>query len=1321
MRTMTGMCCVLLAMLAGFAGVAQAGEVSAVEQAVAELRVEAPKVLLHKTGPLISRVYGQPMAQGEFPEESADEFMLAHSGVFGAEAVDLLPVGLDPEIGPVQPLMIDRETGDYKFFMVRYAQHRDGVPVFRSDLRLLVRNRADFPVVLAASALRNLGDYRPNLAALPARFDPATMADTGMTEFTEPETVIWAGLEDKVVAPRLAVTFKGRDDRTDELHEAWRFVCDALTGEILHRETLIHNVDVTGSVQAMATPGAKAAFCTDEILFTYPWARVDIQGGETVYADGDGNFTIPNPGTGPVTVRSYVDGLYFAVENRAGPEETLPLEVTPPGPADFIHNEFNDDDHVLAQTNIYVSGNICRDWILHHSPAFPGVPTDYGVPTIVNRTDVYCPCNAWSSGFDGSINFCQADEFAGCPNTAWQSVLNHEYGHHIIDFTGSGQGAYGEGMSDCIAMLPVDDPNLGYGFFGDCDTGLRTADNDCQYLASGCSTCGSEIHDCGKLLSGIVWSIRNELIVTEPVDYLDILSAIVVNSIPLHSGTSINAQIAIDFLTLDDDDGNLDNGTPHYDEICAGFNDHGLECPPLLVGMIVSPQEDYLSEGPNGGPFLPGTKVYTVENLGPGSISYEVAGSQPWLTITNGSGTLVNVGDTAQVTLAINAEAETLEDGRYEDTVNFINTTDHVGDTVRAVTLNVGVPLPVYEWNMDLDPGWTTEGQWAWGVPTGGSGDHGPPDPTSGYTGSNVYGYNLYGGYENSMPETHLTSTPIDCTGLSNCTLKFRRWLGVENNTFDHAYVRVSNNGASWTTVWQNGTSDVSDTAWLVQEFDISSVADNQPTVYLRWTMGETDSGWTWGGWNIDDVQLVALGGEEPALYMLLPDGLPTYIAPGTSNSITVQIANGAESYVPGSGMLHYRYDGGAVMTAPLVLQSGNLYEATLPPASCSATPEFFFSAQGDSGTTVTSPSDAPATVYAATVGEFVTIMHDNFETDQGWVAENLGATSGDWQRGIPVDDGSWSYDPASDSDGSGQCYLTQNESGNTDVDDGAVRLTSPTIDMSNGDITIDYDYFLRLTDTAGGVDRLLVEIDSNDGAGPWTEIARHTSDGGLSWRSHTIDQFDLDDAGVTLSATTKVRFTANDADPQSVNESGLDAFVVSAFQCNAVEGFITSARSCQNHDAAGEFCLALLDHGYVEPRLSGVSDLSFDVSDLASSVSASVACDVDIDYDPDVIVVADGSDTITVQLAEPMPDGDCCTVTLTGDVVDEFAIATLAGSVNGDAVVSTVDFSGIKARFGQSTNASNFVYDINADGIINTVDSSAVKARFGNGLGLCP
>jgi hypothetical protein len=165
-------------------------------------------------------------------------------------------------------------------------------------------------------------------------------------------------------------------------------------------------------------------------------------------------------------------------------------------------------------------------------------------------------------------------------------------------------------------------------------------------------------------------------------------------------------------------------------------------------------------------------------------------------------------------------------------------------------------PQVIYNFPMSTNPGWTAQTLWAFGSPTGGGGAHGCHDPTSGHTGWNVYGYNLAGDYQNSLPEKYLTTTALNLTGTTGTKLTFWRWLGVESPSYDHARVQVSANGTSWTTVWEN-TTEVSDGAWQYQEIDISSVADNQPTVYIRWVMGTTDSMWEFCGWNIDDVQII--------------------------------------------------------------------------------------------------------------------------------------------------------------------------------------------------------------------------------------------------------------------------------------------------------------------------------------------------------------------------------------------------------------------------------------------------------------------------------
>jgi len=181
------------------------------------------------------------------------------------------------------------------------------------------------------------------------------------------------------------------------------------------------------------------------------------------------------------------------------------------------------------------------------------------------------------------------------------------------------------------------------------------------------------------------------------------------------------------------------------------------------------------------------------------------------------------------------------------------STDDGANSGLALVTTNVG-SATLADFNMDTNPGWTTTGQWAFGVPAGSGGD-----PSSGYTGSNVYGYNLSGQYTNNMPQYPLTTGVIDASNASGVTLEFQRWLGVENSTYDHASVEVFD-GTSWQQVWNHtSTTSFTDTSWQAQSFDISAYADGNPNLQIRWIMGTTDVSVTYCGWNIDDVVLKGL------------------------------------------------------------------------------------------------------------------------------------------------------------------------------------------------------------------------------------------------------------------------------------------------------------------------------------------------------------------------------------------------------------------------------------------------------------------------------
>ncbi|MDH3890185.1 MAG: M28 family peptidase [candidate division Zixibacteria bacterium] len=292
-----------------------------------------------------------------------------------------------------------------------------------------------------------------------------------------------------------------------------------------------------------------------------------------------------------------------------------------------------------------------------------------------------------------------------------------------------------------------------------------------------------------------------------------------------------------------------------------------------------------------------------------------------------------------------------------------------------------------------------------------------------------------------------------------------------------------------------------------------------------------------------------ATEGPMPSVLFSYPSGLPSTLPPMQTTTVEVALTGKyGGTPVAGSGMLYYDVDDHGWASSAMTETSPNLYEATLPAAPCDSRVKYYFSAEEAEMGTQYDPS--PSNPYRATVAtDVVVIVADNFETDQGWTAAVQGASSGQWQRGTPVNDPDWSYDPATDGDGSGQCYLTQNQMGNTDVDDGSVSLSSPVFDLSQGGF-FEYDYYLKLTNEGGFVDRLLVEISSDGGGSTWTEVTRHDIDGGSTWHHVNIDELDLAGLGVSLTSNMVVRFTANDADPQSIVEAGVDGFNVTRYDC---------------------------------------------------------------------------------------------------------------------------------------------------------------------------
>jgi len=324
--------------------------------------------------------------------------------------------------------------------------------------------------------------------------------------------------------------------------------------------------------------------------------------------------------------------------------------------------------------------------------------------------------------------------------------------------------------------------------------------------------------------------------------------------------------------------------------------------------LVVTPAGPREIEGNPGGPFYLDEVEYTLHNTTAQAVDFLVTADVGWLEVTGGSG-VIPAAEEAQVTVSLTASAATLGLGTHQGSISFENVSTHAGDTTRAVELLVeeGLPRLVHRFDLGTDPGWTREGSWNWGVPQGKGGDSGGgPDPSQGYTGENVFGFNLNGDYYQDMPMYRLTSGALDCSGSTGTTLRFWRWLNVEDPQWDEASVRASNDGSNWTTVWQNAAG-VYDNLWAQTEYDISAVADGQSSVYLQWTMGPTDYWYEFSGWNIDDIELWSDPPAAPGQGFCFGD-------PG--DGVPCPCNNDNDGSRPGSGCANGLFASGAYLTA---------------------------------------------------------------------------------------------------------------------------------------------------------------------------------------------------------------------------------------------------------------------------------------------------------------------------------------------------------------------------------------------------------------------
>ena len=253
------------------------------------------------------------------------------------------------------------------------------------------------------------------------------------------------------------------------------------------------------------------------------------------------------------------------------------------------------------------------------------------------NVNINSTCNAFYSGFNRTINFYRSG--GGCRNTGEiAGVFDHEWGHALDDNdTGGSLSNSSEAYADIVAIYRLQTSCVGHGFFWTIDkgcgqtadgtgfnqneaqTGAAHCDLDCSgvrdadwdkhsdhqpdtalgFVCNSCNTsssgpCGRQVHCAAAPTRQAAWDLVARDLRTSPFNYDSQTAFLVGNKLFYQGSGNVGAWHActcgssssgcgstngyMQWLTADDDNGNLNDGTPHMTAIYNAYNRHGIAC-----------------------------------------------------------------------------------------------------------------------------------------------------------------------------------------------------------------------------------------------------------------------------------------------------------------------------------------------------------------------------------------------------------------------------------------------------------------------------------------------------------------------------------------------------------------------------------------------------------------------------------------------------------------------------------------------------------------------------------------------------------------------
>lgn len=318
-------------------------------------------------------------------------------------------------------------------------------------------------------------------------------------------------------------------------------------------------------------------------LMAMPHTQLKTSDGRKLYTDADGYFTLDkSKGDGPVTVTAQLKGRWAEVDDQARKDLKVQATVRPGEKIQLLFNPQGVDEGAIAQVNAYRHVNVVHDWLVNNGVNVGKVNRVLPVKTNIDRD-----CNAYYTRWYPSLNFFRSSN--RCINTAYDTVVYHEYGHFVDDMIGGiVNGALSEGWGDILSMYITGQPITGEGFLKERTPDyIRIGTNKYQYRR------GDEVHKQGQAWMGFAWKLRGKLIESFRASGLSkadaerrgaaLAQALVV---PVLFANVRDIPAAIEAVLMRDvgDDGRA----AHFKEIQAAARAHGIEVKEPRPGEMTS-------------------------------------------------------------------------------------------------------------------------------------------------------------------------------------------------------------------------------------------------------------------------------------------------------------------------------------------------------------------------------------------------------------------------------------------------------------------------------------------------------------------------------------------------------------------------------------------------------------------------------------------------------------------------------------------------------------------------------------------------------------